>query len=1160
MTHSVHIKIADQGWILEKCAREIADRANNITYGLDVNPSADIQYYVNYSCYRERVSPTEVGYFTHIEPFKEAKQRFFDVAREVDFCVSHAKRYANALRDEGIENVVDIPPGVNLDEFKPIVKIGVVGRTYHTGRKGEKLVAQVMDVPGIEWHFTGSGWPGQARMIPDEGMAAFYNDLDFVLVPALYEGGPMSVAESLACGVPVIASDVGWVNEFPHIPFETGDAASLRAVLEKLVHERYELRKSVEHITWKNWAESHIALFEKLGPRATSVSMPAAANDVVARPNQKTMVILSHGTEAKNKGGPTSRIANIQAAADKVGVSVQHFYETDLLEQENKDDLVTHVFNSWPLKTSVEAISKARKMSSGVVYSPIALNLSHVKYFQETIPNLLANLHNAEQLEKSIGQLWKLTKEWDPKTGMAPIEGVPGHYQALRLGCSTADHVIYLSEYEQAFIESLGMTPKNSSVIENGVDAQVMAEGDPKLFENTFGVSNYLLMVGRIESRKNQALTAFALRNLDVPLVCIGHVGDANYFKLLKRWAGPNFIHIDRLEDRKLLASAYKAARGLLLTSWSEGAPLVALEAASAGTPLLLSTMASEREYFGDDASYVHPCDLKRIEQVARAMIEQPESDGSRQQRSARAVAKYDISIHAAKTLEVYGSIETKDIPAAAMNDDNIIYIEATHLAHQIANKAILTGVAKVEYDIIKNLLETQGTYQIVIWNSAIRQYLLTDFETITDYAKASVANLPVEADQTFNFPHLGSVDVTLPDAAYDGELPKEAGQPMGVKRALFSIFKQSMNALPLPVKNSVEMRIKKKRPEFNSYVQPEHRVFKTRRNAKATDGHDNVKFHPSYRQVAAQSHSQVISGAKLLMFGHPWISNDRQLEDLKSFVNDNKLKLTCLINDILYVTDPEAFPTETRRTYKARLHKLLEFSKGVLVSSKAVENDMKRLITRGRLKAKVARINFGVTDTLTAVDPVAPKFSVPEKFIFYVSSMNNRKRHDYLCDVWSDVYQELQNNPLLKDVKLLLIGRPQGGYEKYGDADYLAKLAKNNIQVVSGVSDAELAWIYKNCLFCVYPSRSEGWGLPPLESLAFGKPCVVSDTIPSVGTVTNPGLIQLPTDDYFSWVNKIQDLIENEEMRKVLCEQAEKFEISDWQQTAADIVDYLQK
>ena len=220
MDFHAHVVIADKGWILETLAREIANRSNRVSFGTNVDPRADIQYYMNYSAYRSRVSPVEVAFFTHSEMAEGARQRFFDVAGAVDHCVCMSTRYAEELKESGNRNVTVISPGVDMLRFVPKIKIGVVGRTYATGRKGESVVAEVMNIPGIEWRFTGDGWPGKGEFVAQEQMPKFYNELDYVLVPALYEGGPMCVLESLACGVPIISGDVGWANEYPHIPFE----------------------------------------------------------------------------------------------------------------------------------------------------------------------------------------------------------------------------------------------------------------------------------------------------------------------------------------------------------------------------------------------------------------------------------------------------------------------------------------------------------------------------------------------------------------------------------------------------------------------------------------------------------------------------------------------------------------------------------------------------------------------------------------------------------------------------------------------------------------------------------------------------------------------------------------------------------------------------
>ena len=65
-------------------------------------------------------------------------------------------------------------------------------------------------------------------------------------------------------------------------------------------------------------------------------------------------------------------------------------------------------------------------------------------------------------------------------------------------------------------------------------------------------------------------------------------------------------------------------------------------------------------------------------------------------------------------------------------------------------------------------------------------------------------------------------------------------------------------------------------------------------------------------------------------------------------------------------------------------------------------------------------------------------------------------------------------------------------------NADHL----DGKLMVVEDPNDAELAALYQDCQFTVFPSLYEGWGLPVTESLAFGKPCLIADrtSLPEAG------------------------------------------------------------
>jgi hypothetical protein len=53
----------------------------------------------------------------------------------------------------------------------------------------------------------------------------------------------------------------------------------------------------------------------------------------------------------------------------------------------------------------------------------------------------------------------------------------------------------------------------------------------------------------------------------------------------------------------------------------------------------------------------------------------------------------------------------------------------------------------------------------------------------------------------------------------------------------------------------------------------------------------------------------------------------------------------------------------------------------------------------------------------------------------------------------------------------------------------------KDDFVLLLNTSDDELSWLYGHCLFTIFPSFYEGWGIPIGESVARGVPCLCSDS-----------------------------------------------------------------
>lgn len=172
-----------------------------------------------------------------------------------------------------------------------------------------------------------------------------------------------------------------------------------------------------------------------------------------------------------------------------------------------------------------------------------------------------------------------------------------------------------------------------------------------------------------------------------------------------------------------------------------------------------------------------------------------------------------------------------------------------------------------------------------------------------------------------------------------------------------------------------------------------------------------------------------------------------------------------------------------------------------------------------------------------------------PGRFVLYVSTIEPRKNHQMLFNIWRTLLEEM--GPDLPT--LVLVGKPA-----WNSADLMAmmglctRLVPGQLRVLDGVSDGELNWLYENCRFTVYPSLYEGWGLPVRESFLHGKLCLCSA---NSGTAEAGAGCSVPLDplDYAAWLREIRHFIRDDKaLRRQEKRIAAEFHPVRWSEAAA--------
>ena len=877
--------------------------------------------------------------------------------------------------------------------------------------------------------------------MPDHELAGFYRDMDYILVPSLYEGGPMCVVEALACGREVVSSSVGWVDEFPHIGFENGNVADLRRVLLELIDKKRELRATVLDRTWDAWAEGHDRLFRDLlvqhGRATPAVVVPTSYPiGATGKPTLRSALVL-HGNEGKSLGGPSVRVPRTARELRATGMDAELAW-SDSCDLASFD--LIHAFNVWNPDTALSLLHRSRTIDKPLVFSSIYLDLSERPYWDSELPSLIADATDRDALDATLRVNARRLASRRLDTAAQP-EPVPGYFAKIREMMALCDHAIFLSKKEKALIEALGAVPKASSIVHNPVDADSFASGDPALFAKQYGVRDYVLCVARVEPRKNQLMLVHALRDTGLPIVLVGHAPASDYAEMVRRIGGTAVTMIDRIpHDSDLLRSAYAGARVAVLPSWSEGAPLAALEAAASGVALVLSDRSSEPEYFGDYARF---CDPANPQSIRRAVL-----DAYHEPRSKQVIDEQKAYVRDAFSWERYtrGTAAVYHAARAGFEADSAARHSTASMLAQATRTAVSTDEVAVVFD------------------------------------------LTTSANHQGRWTGISRVEMALARSI----------KARGASKVLFVAW----------------------RNRDRRFVSVPAALLDTGNLKTWLDNAQTSEFKLDARQF---------SGARFIVAGSAWMQNANYAAGAIAFARRHDLQLTPIIHDIIPTRFPFWFDEKYAPVFERNLLTLLIAADRVVAISESTRKDLQHFYLEKEGRQLVVDI-FREGDEIhlpQANDMARPPTAAGEElqrllgsgsgFVLCVGAIHLRKNHRLLYDCWVRMAEKLGR----KTPRLVIVGGVAWNGHEVARALREDRRLKGLVHILDDVPDRDLEWLYGNCLFTVYPSLYEGWGLPVAESLQHGKICLAADAS-SVPEIAPEATDLLDPLDVSAWISRI--------------------------------------
>jgi len=348
-------------------------------------------------------------------------------------------------------------------------------------------------------------------------------------------------------------------------------------------------------------------------------------------------------------------------------------------------------------------------------------------------------------------------------------------------------------------------------------------------------------------------------------------------------------------------------------------------------------------------------------------------------------------------------------------------------------------------------------------------------------------------------------------------------GKRTGVGRVLINLLNQ-WNEFNLSVNIKFILYFKKEIPELNLSDKFEKKLINSNSNAlfmhyclpkKAKKDKVDILFCPSYTSPIFYKGKTALILHDIIYQAHPEMYNWPSFWDkilLKEFS-----KISAKKADIIF-TPSEFSKKEVIKHYQVNPDKVFNIAWGVDSDFRVIENNQELI-------------------------KIKEKYKIKDKFIFYLGSIFNRRHLPETIKAFEKISNKLPN------YQFLIVGTNYTNQKLFGKSilryDYL--------------KGKDLVSLYNAADLTIYLSDYEGFGLPPLESIACGTPVIISNKTSLPEVIGDAGIYIKDNSD----INEISEAIymglTDENLRKDLIskglEQANKFS---WKRSAREILDLL--
>lgn len=283
-------------------------------------------------------------------------------------------------------------------------------------------------------------------------------------------------------------------------------------------------------------------------------------------------------------------------------------------------------------------------------------------------------------------------------------------------------------------------------------------------------------------------------------------------------------------------------------------------------------------------------------------------------------------------------------------------------------------------------------------------------------------------------------------------------------------------------------------------------------------------------------------------------------------------VKYIPFIHDLIPVITPEHCVKELTQDFISWIIGVFFHADGYLVNSHSTATDLKKvagLLGHTIDEPRVVRLdgsfhapsnnrlanNRLANNRLVERAASSTHAEIPRgPFVLFVGTIESRKNHLLAFDVWLELIRKRGERAT---PTLICVGNEGWMVEAAMARLKASDQLRRRVRIIGRVSDSELTRLYRDCLFTIYPSSYEGWGLPVSEALSFGKMVVTTavSSLPEVGGDLVEYFDLLSPADM---LEKVERLIDDADYRRAREGKIRtEFETRSWSAIGGEIVEH---